>query len=154
MRAHPYLLKTACAAALLAASATWAMTAPAMSVRSGGSTVEEFQLLNASASDYSLKLVLASKGSGAYVADIDITVRSLPSRNIVLEQMASGPLVLMALPPGRYEVSATSHDVLPGAPATLKRVLNVPRSGLANLVLYFDSGDAVEPDSPAVYSTR
>ncbi len=153
MRTQHIFLKTACIAALLGASTSWALTAPPMSVRSGGSSVEEFEQLNASASDYSLKLVLASKGSGAYVAGIDLTVRALPSREVVLEKTAAGPLVLMALPPGRYELTATSHDVLPGAPATLKRVLNVSRSGLTHAVMYFDSGDSVEPESPAAYST-
>ena len=48
---------------------------------------------------------------------------------------------MAALPPGRYEISATFDDVLPGAATTLKRTVVVPRQGQAQAVLYFDTGD-------------
>ena len=50
-----------------------------------------------------------------------------------------GPLLLAALPPGRYEISASFPDVRPGAPTTVKRTVIVPRSGIAQTVLYFDT---------------
>jgi hypothetical protein len=108
---------------------------------SGGATYEEFDAMNLRARDYSLKLVLAAKGSGAYLSDVDVTITSLPQRETVLEHRTEGPLLMAALPPGRYEVSGTVADVLPGAPTTVKRTVVVPRNGLAQTVLYFDTGD-------------
>jgi hypothetical protein len=122
-------------------------------VVSGGATVEEFEQLNRGARDYSYKLVLASKGSGAYLADVDVTVRSLATREPVVEVRTEGPLMLAALAPGRYEVSATFADVRPGAPTTIRRIVTIPRSGLVQQVLYFDTGDEVGAESPRTFST-
>jgi hypothetical protein len=108
---------------------------------SGGATYEEVDAMNLRARDYSFKLVLAAKGSGAYLSDVDVTITSLPQREAVLQHRTEGPMLLAELPPGRYEVSGTFTDVLPGAPTTVKRTVVVPRNGLAQTVLYFDTGD-------------
>lgn len=108
---------------------------------SGGASYEEVEAMNQRVHDYSLKLVLAAKGSGAYLSDVDVTITSLPQREEVLQHRTEGPLLMAALPPGRYEVSGTFTDVLPGAPSTVKRTVVVPRAGLAQTVLYFDTGD-------------
>ncbi len=121
---------------------------------SGGVTVDEFKQLSREAKDYSVKLVFAARGSGAYLADVDVTLASLPAREVVLEHRTDGPLLLAALPPGRYELTASFKDVKPGAPTTYKRVLSVPRNGHADAVIYFDTGDQVSDDSPPEYSTR
>jgi len=133
-----------------------ALAAPASTVlyRSGGVTVDEFVEMNREAKDYSMKLVLAAKGSGAYLADVDVAVKALSGGDVVISTRTEGPLLLAALPPGRYEVTATFKDVRPGAPTTLKRIVTVPRKGLAQAVLYFDTGDQVGADSPAGYSIR
>lgn len=137
------------------ATATAAINAPGVVVRSGGTDVDEFAELNRQAADYQLKLILAAKHSGAYLADVDVVVRALPSREIVLEHRSEGPLVLAQLPPGRYEVTATYGQVLPGAPNRLTRTVTVPASrSLAQMVLYFDTGDELSPRSPPEYSTR
>jgi hypothetical protein len=142
------LLATLALAGPIAALAR--MDVPAVS---GGSTVEDFEQLNRGARDYSYKLVLASKGSGAYLADVDVTVRSLASREPVVEMRTEGPLMLAALAPGRYEVSATFADVRPGAPTTIRRIVTIPRSGLVQQVMYFDTGDEVGAESPRTFST-
>lgn len=136
------------------AGSAFAVDPPAVPVRSGGVSVDEFAELNRHASDYSLKLVLAAKRSGAYLADVDVVVRSLPSRQVVLEHRSEGPLVLAALPAGRYEVTASYGRVLPGAPTVNTRVVTIPRSGLAQMVMYFDTGDEVSANSPPEFSTR
>lgn len=137
------------------ATATAAINAPGVVVRSGGTDVDEFAELNRQASDYQLKLILAAKHSGAYLADVDVVVRALPSREVVLEHRSEGPLVLAQLPPGRYEVTATYGQVLPGASNRLTRTVTVPASGsLAQMVMYFDTGDDLSPRSPPEYSTR
>lgn len=125
--------------------------APRCRTASGGVSVEEFAEVNRQASDYSLRLVLVARDSGADLADVDVTVRSLPARDVVLEHRTDGPLLLAALRPGRYEVSASFTDMLPGAPTTVARVITVPRSGLAQAVLYFDTSDTVGTESPPEY---
>jgi hypothetical protein len=105
--------------------------------------------LNSQASDYSLKLVLAAKGTGAYLSDVDVTVRSLPARDLMFEHHSEGSLVLAALPSGRYEVIASYSQVLPGAPTMIKRIVEVPRSGLAQMVMCFDTGEQVSIDRRA-----
>jgi hypothetical protein len=59
----------------------------------------------------------------------------------VLEHRTQGPLLIAALPPGRYEISASFDEVLPGAATTVKRTVVVPRQGQAQAVLYFDTGE-------------
>jgi len=143
------------ATASLAPAAASAANAPGVSVQSGGVSVDEFAELNRRASDYQLKLILAARHSGAYLADVDVVVRSLPSRTVVLEHRSEGPLVLAQLPPGRYEVTATYGQVLPGAPASQTRIVTVPPSrSLAQMVMYFDTGDDLSPRSPPEFSTR
>lgn len=144
----------ATAAGLTFAGAAFAANPPAVPVRSGGVSVDEFAELNRQAAEYSLKLILAAKRTGAYLADVDVVVRSLPSRNVVLEHRSEGPLVLAALPPGRYEVSASYGQVLPGAPTTHTRIVSISPSGLAQMVMYFDTGDQVSSNSPPEFSTR
>jgi len=123
-------------------------------VISGGASIDDFADLNRQAGDYQLKLILAAKRSGAYLADVDVVVRSLPSREVVLEHRSQGPLVLAQLAPGRYEVTASYGDVLPGAATRNVRTFTVPASrNLAQMVMYFDTGDEVNPNSPPQYST-
>lgn len=135
-------------AALMVGSLSWsagtlAQVSSQFAVESGGASQEDFEALSAKASDYSLKLLLAAKGSGAYLAYVDVTVRALPSNDVVLEHRTEGPLMLADLPPGRYRVEAQYTDVLPGAPNVLRRDVVIPREGLRQLVLYFDTGDKV-----------
>ena len=125
---------------------------PAVHVRSGGVTVEDFAALNREAASNSFKLVLASKGSGAYLADVDVSVHALPSRRVVFEHRTEGPLLLAELPPGRYEVVAVYDAVRPGAPTRISRTVSIGR-GLTQMVLYFDTGDVVSPDSAPAYRT-
>ncbi|MBI5722243.1 MAG: hypothetical protein HZC37_31595 [Burkholderiales bacterium] len=144
----------AAAAGLTLASAAMAADPPAVPVRSGGVSVDEFAELNRQASAYSLKLILAAKGSGAYLADVDVVVRELPSRSVVLEHRSEGPLVLASLPPGRYEVAATYGQVRPGALKTQTRTVSISPSALAQRVMYFDTGDEVSAGSPPEFNTR
>lgn len=138
-------------ACLAAATAASASTIP---VRSGGVTTEEFAALNQEAGNYSLKLVMAARGSGAYLADVDVSVASLATGEVVLAHRSEGPLLLAALPPGRYRVTARFADVVPGASRTVTRVIQVPARGHVQAVLRFDTGDTVSAESPANFRTR
>jgi hypothetical protein len=142
MKAMHNLTWTA-ATLVLALAASPATAQQSVAVESGGASVESFDALTARASDYSLKLLLAAKGSGAYLADVDVTVRALPSNDLVLQHRTEGPLMLAALPSGRYRIETHYSDVLPGAATTIQRTVVVPRNGRRNVVIYFDTGDNV-----------
>jgi hypothetical protein len=145
----------ATAAGLAVASAAFAATnLPASNVVSGGVTVDEFAALNRMSNEYQLKLILAAKGSGAYLADVDVVVKALPSREVVIEHRTEGPLLLASLPPGRYEVTASYGQVLPGAPHNVSRTFTVAGSGLSQMVMYFDTGDKVSGDLAADTTQR
>jgi hypothetical protein len=121
--------------------------------RSGGSSSEDFAKLDRLDDSYSLKLVLAAKGSGAYLADVDIEVRALPSRNLVLTTRTEGPLLLASLAPGRYEVTGSVAG-RSGATSTVKQTVLIPASGMHKMVMYFETGDNVSPESGAEYRTH
>lgn len=142
------------AGAVLVSGAMADRSEGAMRFESGGATLEEFQQLNQRANDYSLKLVLAAKGSGAYLADVDVEIVALPQRERVLQTRTEGPLLLADLPPGRYEVTGNFDGVLPGAASSVRRTVVVPRHGTAQAVMYFDTGDQVGSESPPQYETR
>jgi hypothetical protein len=132
---------------------TGAMADNAVKVESGGVTASEFTDLTQRANEYSLKLVWAAKGSGAYLADVDVKIHALPSRDLVLQHRTQGPLMLVGLPPGRYVVTGHYDDVRPGTPADLERTVVVPRQGTQQMVLYFDTADQVSADSPRELQT-
>ena len=141
----------AATAASLALASAAALAAPPttnldVSVRSGGVSTEDFAALNSQASDYALKMIFAAKHSGAYLADVDVVVRSLPGREVVVEHRTEGPLLLATLPPGRYEIVASYGQVLPGAPTRQVRQVTISPSSLAQMVMYFDTGDEVSVD--------
>lgn len=75
---------------------------------SGGSGLEERQALDEVAGDYNLKLVFAEKGSGAYLADVKLSIMSVKGQKI-LEAVSDGPWFFVKLAPGRYRISAESE---------------------------------------------
>lgn|GEM_PF-5755082 len=128
----------------VACASAYAQPATAsVAVRSGGASDEQFQVLTQQASAYSLKLLFAAKGSGAYLADVDVTLRSMPGGQTVLEHRSQGPLMLAALPPGRYEMTARYADVLPGSAGSITRTIVVPSSGQASVVVQFETPETV-----------
>jgi len=116
---------------------------------SGGVGVQEFNQLQRESSQYNLRVLLASRGSGAYLADVEVSVAALPSREVLLDTRTEGPLLLATLPPGRYEITANyGGDIKPGARRTQTRVIQVPRQGQVRTAMYFDTPHQVAPDSP------
>ncbi len=76
--------------------------------RSGGVGKEERDALFLVTKDYTLKVVLAASGDGAFVYDADIRVEDSKGA-AVLEASNAGPLFFADLPPGSYVVSATAR---------------------------------------------
>ncbi len=152
---HTFLRITAVALVAAACGLAHADTASATAIRfvSGGASAEDFVILNQQAADYSLKLLFAAKGSGAYLADVHVTVTSLPSQQMVLDTRTEGPMLLAALPAGRYQVNASYSDVSPGAAATLSRTVVVSSRGRVSHIMYFSTADAVSAESPREFQT-
>jgi hypothetical protein len=71
---------------------------------SGGIGQTEAQRMKRAANDYSLALLFATP-SGQYLADVDVQLKD--SRGAaVLSVEDTGPMLLVNLPPGRYQVEA------------------------------------------------
>jgi hypothetical protein len=150
---HHTATRLALIALLGLATLSPAIAAEPVSFRSGGSSSEDFNALDRVESGYTFKLLMAAKGSGAYLADVSVRVTSLPAGELMLDTRTEGPLLLAALPPGRYEVTATAA-VKPGALTTQKRSIVIPSTGLHKEVMYFDTGDTVSPESGPEYRTK
>jgi hypothetical protein len=126
-------------AGMLAGS--WAMAeGTAVRFESGGVGQEEFSALKRRAGDYSLELLHAVKGSGEYLADVDVEIRELPQRALVLRHRTDGPLLLADLPAGRYELTSTYGGAATGAAKSIRQTIVVPRGGrMLAVVVYFDA---------------
>ena len=121
-------------------------------VESGGVSTGELEAMRGRLHFYNLRVVTAAKGSGAYLADVEVTIRSLPARTSVVEHRMQGPWLLAWLPPGRYEIEARYAETATADPERQTRTTLVPSKGRRDLVLYFRTGDEVSPDAPALAS--
>lgn len=97
---------------------------------SGGNGMEERQALNDVAGDYNLKLVFAEKGSGAYVADVKLSIMNMKGQK-VLEAVSDGPWFFVKLASGRYKITAQT------AGQTQTRQAKVVRGRLAQVYFYW-----------------
>ena len=78
----------------------------------GGSTSESREELAARASAFSVTLVFAQKGSGEYVADVNVRVSDDQGQEM-LDLRNAGPIVLFELAPGMYRIEVSHYtDVL------------------------------------------
>lgn len=81
-------------------------------------------------SDYNLHLVLAMKGSGEYLADIDISIENSKGEQIV-NARSSGPFFYVNLPAGSYRVTASFDG------KTLSKTTTIHKSGARDLYFYW-----------------
>lgn len=65
---------------------------------------DQARMQSLSQEGYTLKLVFAEQGTGAYVADVRVIVTDASGRN-VLDAVASGPAFFAKLPEGDYKVT-------------------------------------------------
>jgi hypothetical protein len=71
----------------------------------GGVDTDDNSALDAARGRYSLGIVTAERGTGAYLADVDVRISDARGA-LVLEHRLQGPRLMIALPPGRYTVQA------------------------------------------------
>jgi len=132
------------AAALLAAACTlhgsaWALKRGAVEggvpFVSGGVGGEEQAELRAEAARYSLWVVTAERGSGVYLADVQLTLRDAAGRT-VLDEALDGPWLMAKVPPGRYTLEARCEG------QTLRRSVTIGGKGMQQLHFHFRGNGA------------
>ena len=96
---------------------------------SGGIGTSEREEMQAMLGEYSLKLMFAIEGSGAYVSGVLVTLSQ--AGEPVFQVSDVGPWLLVKLPPGAYQVAAES------AGKTVEASITVPEGGHVEAVLRF-----------------
>jgi hypothetical protein len=84
------------------------VTADGRAYVSGGIGLEERAELQAARTDFSLRIVVAARGSGAFLSDVPIRIDDAEGRR-VLDIKTAGPVLLVDLAPGRYRVEALAN---------------------------------------------
>lgn len=121
-------LSVACAAAN---AVTAGSTAGGHPYVSGGVGDTEQRRLIADSHQYSLWMITAARGSGAYLADAHLRVADTRGRT-VFDGPLDGPFLMIDLPRGRYTVEATWGD------QTVRRTVSIGRDDHDRMVLYFN----------------
>lgn len=85
----------------------------------GGIGQTEAQQMKLAARDYSLSLLFATP-SGQYLADVDVQLKNSVGA-AVLNVEGVGPLLLVKLPPGRYQVEAAYNGTSKKAVVDIRR---------------------------------
>jgi len=99
-------------------------TADGVKYVSGGVGESEQLTLHTERKRYSLWVATVAKGSGAYLADASLRIAGLDGNPLVLHLHMDGPWFFAALPPGRYEVSAS---LLPTGANTIETIKTTVR---------------------------
>lgn len=73
--------------------------------RCGGIGSDESTAMRAAMKDHPLSLLFA-RADGAYLADVQVEIRSEATGGAARSLRANGPVCLLTLPPGRYTVDA------------------------------------------------
>jgi len=108
---------------------------------SGGVGAEEMAALNNERSQYSLAILAAAKGSGAFLGDVHIRITDGQS-NRVLDTVMDGPWLFVDVPAGRYQVEADLDARLQ------KNVVTIRSGDHRQTIFYFDTHDKVESSPP------
>lgn len=106
----------------------------------GGVGRTETETLQAEADRYSLWIITAARGSGAYLADVEVSI-SDETGTVVFEHRLDGPWLMINLPPGRFKVSAHAGQ------ETQKRITTIHARDHHQMVFYFDVQADVLPMS-------
>ena len=116
------------------------VTADGRPYLTGGIGLEERQALARSKPDFSLRVTTAARGSGAFLSGVRIRILGTGDRSL-LECELSGPILLVDLLPGQYEVEAAT------AGQVLRRRTTVVSGGAREIYFYFDVAAEVLPKS-------
>lgn len=118
-------------------------TVSGLSYVSGGIGADEKEVFNQEKRQHNLWLTTATRGSGAYLAAVQVRILERQTQKLVLEHTLDGPWLLATLPAGRYLIEATYNPSADAAPQVLKRSLTIQPHRQRQLILYFNSRDQV-----------
>jgi hypothetical protein len=104
----------------------------------GGVSRSEIESMDAEKGKYSLWIITAARVSGAYLADVDVSIADEKGAK-VFERRLQGPWLFIDLPLGRYEVSGRVGQ------KTVSRVTTIHPGDHHQMVLYFDVPAEVLP---------
>ena len=104
---------------------------------SGGITPDEIDVIKDEKKQYSLAILTVARGSGAYLADVHVTIVDGQQQS-VLDVVMDGPWLLVNLPAGRYKVSAVLDS------AKQEQTLSVGAQDHRQLNFTFETHDEVE----------
>jgi hypothetical protein len=113
-----------------AAAAVRGQTRGGVSFIEGGIGVEDAQILAAERGRHPLTIRTAARRSGAYLADVHMTIRDAAGI-AVFERQLEAPWLMIDLPPGRYRIAG----VRDGQVELLS--ITVPAHGYREAVMYF-----------------
>ena len=108
---------------------------------SGGITPDEVDTLKDERKQYSVALLTVAKGSGAYLADVHVTITDAKGV-AVLDTVMDGPWLLVNLPAGRYKLVAVEGS------GTQTRQIAVSATDHQQITMTFDTNDQVEKPNP------
>jgi len=113
---------------------------------SGGIGQSELRALHAERARYTLWVATVSKGSGAYLSDVELRITNLDTNRVVLLQTLDGPWLFAALPPGHYAISATARAEGSDAAETITTRVQVRPGDHRQAVLRFSTPAEVGPE--------
>jgi hypothetical protein len=97
---------------------------------SGGIGIDGVNAIKSMQSNYNLRLMFASNGSGQYYAEVRVTIMD-PGGSALLQAVSDGPYFYARVKPGQYKVMAEAA----GVPKTV--TVNVPATGAAAQSFYW-----------------
>jgi hypothetical protein len=138
------LVKAALALALAACLAPASFAAQpkeqnGVSYISGGVGTDEQNAMQALRADYNLRLIFATKQTGAYRSDVQLDIADTKGTT-VLSVANTGPMFFAKLPPGTYRISAAAEG------KTFRRTVRLG-SGAKEITLHWENDS---PDDPGV----
>lgn len=98
---------------------------------SGGIGDARQEAMEAIRKDYNFRLTFARPHSGAYLADVKVTVENAKSHEKIIDVISGGPLFFAQLPNGKYKVTAEFEGKQQAKTITIRK--NLPRG----IVFYF-----------------
>jgi hypothetical protein len=121
------VLLQACGAA---SAALTDRTAGGIGFVEGGIGIDEVQALDEQRSRYPLALRMAALRSGAYLADVHLTITDAAG-SVIFDRQLQAPWLLIELKPGRYELVGVCEGNVQ------RLVVVVPARGHREAVMYF-----------------
>ena len=116
--------------------------APAVPMVSGGVGQDEMDSLKSVEKQYDLKLMF-TEANGVYLADLPVHIKDEKGK-VIADTIAKGPILLVALPAGRYTVTASADY------ETKELKVTVTGKGLRSYQMRFSTRDTEKSgDTPS-----